>query len=141
MNSTKTICFFSNMTYRLLLENKTDFESKICGMHANIAQAVRAHLRDTDRSSTFFEPLVERIRDVLHRKVDPNLSVGVMFSSPFANYHSDANFTDNDVIINLLVDEINIDSKMMTFIRKKKNLDSSDSSPIWAVLYRFDCTQ
>jgi hypothetical protein len=129
------------MSYRVLLQNKAEFESKICGMHANIAQAVREHNRQEDRDPHFFDVLVENIVNMLHKNVDKKLSVGIMFSSPFANYYSEADFDNNDVIVNLLIDNIDIDSKMMTFIRKSGSVDSSENSPIWSALYRYDCTK
>jgi len=64
-------------------------------------------------------------------------NVGVVFGSAGKDYVSHSQL-DEDVVVYLLSDTIDIDSKMMTFI--KDTLSGTDKNKVYDLLYKYDAT-
>ena len=95
------------------------FSRHICGMHGGTAQAVRA--AHTARDEGALARIAGAVVDVLHG-VDPALKVGVVVCGAIAT-HLRSGETDAavaDVVIALLSDPTDIDSKQMTFIATER---------------------
>eukprot|EP01080_Neovahlkampfia_damariscottae_P000456 gene456-6867_t len=122
------------ISYQQLMKNE-QYIFKVSGMHKNNAHIVRDAIKSKQTIPDEFKKIKTNIETLI-----PNFSVGVVFCSVMKDFIVDTNL-DEDVITVFLTDVTDIDSKLMTFIRKdKKEVDYSDNSPIWTSLYRVDLT-
>lgn len=111
-----------------------NLQHKICGMHINLARQVRQCSQDQAQG------ISQNFRSAV-RTIDPTLTVAVLIGGPIK-----ANFLEldgkqlgqQDVIIFLLSDVTDIDSKEITFIKGK--LDSRIIDKLYKTLYKLDAS-
>jgi hypothetical protein len=121
------------MSCKVLLDS-VEYGHKVCGMHKNVAIEVRKLIKakDQDALKHVGNKLKQRIRDA----VVGDFSIGIVFGFAFSDFLKDSKL-DEDVIVVMISDPTDIDSKMMTFIRNGMN----PKDKIFEALYKYDATQ
>jgi hypothetical protein len=123
------------MSYQKLLKDE-NYIFKVSGMHINNAHTVRNNKPKESEMTKEYSNMKKNIE-----KLFPKLSIGVIFSGAMKDFCKECNM-DEDIIAVFISDITDIDSKLMTFIRKdRKHVDFSEDSEIWKKLYRVDLTQ
>jgi len=104
-------------------------DHKICGMYVDCAEYIRAHRNDERELSNMI--------DAVQNCVDPTISLGVFIGPVVGKQWACRLSTDIknlDVIICLLSDITNIDSKQVTFISNR--LPAEEKDKLWDALYK-----
>jgi len=128
------------MASHLIAIQSKQFEHKICGMNTNVAHALRTI--NLNVSSSSFDAMIEKLENRIHTIYPKVTNIGISFGNLGNTFYS-KNFdtTNNEIIICFILDTIDIDSKMATFVRKhSEQVSSGETSKIWSLLYKFDCS-
>ncbi|KAH3761452.1 hypothetical protein Pelo_6679 [Pelomyxa schiedti] len=119
------------------LMSDASLDHKVCGMHRNLAIAVRdAGPTGTTRLQEIEQALINRLRDVVHHPLVVSVSIGTLFR----DWHGSKTDSSHplDVHIQLISDPLNVESKMMTFVRR--GLPGPVSESVYSCLYKYDPT-
>jgi len=124
------------MNYRSFLENK-QYQHKVCGMVPVLAEAVQ-QARKQKTETSVYPQLAASIRRRL-QTVSPTLTCGVMIGGAGADsWWSDVDLlSDTPVVVYLLSDITNIDSKFITFVK----IGHPQAARIFERLYKHDATK
>eukprot|EP01027_Heterolobosea_sp_BB2_P005120 GEZU01007869.1.p1 GENE.GEZU01007869.1~~GEZU01007869.1.p1 ORF type:complete len:141 (-),score=38.48 GEZU01007869.1:270-692(-) len=139
------------MSYRKLIESQ-QYEHRICGMHQNLAVAIRDKIirakSESDQAAGAAKAIKANFENRLAKRDNASngnsnendntnnnrLSFGLIVCSAIRDYQVLSNGHE-DVIIYLLSDVTDIDSKQMTFVR-----NGIDGESIFKSLYKYDAT-
>ncbi|EFC49478.1 predicted protein [Naegleria gruberi] len=122
------------------------FAHKICGMNQRMINVFRASRDDPTKLEQNFLLMIANIKRKilggLKLEASESISVGFTFGNVAQVLTShNLNIQENDIVVCFLLDTLDIDSKMVTAIRKSsKVVDASDKSAVWNLLYKFDAT-
>eukprot|EP01111_Echinosteliopsis_oligospora_P011395 TRINITY_DN3755_c0_g1_i1.p1 TRINITY_DN3755_c0_g1~~TRINITY_DN3755_c0_g1_i1.p1 ORF type:complete len:132 (-),score=22.40 TRINITY_DN3755_c0_g1_i1:4-399(-) len=120
------------------------YEHKICGMYKDLAITVRTEFQQHQRNNAYISDAMDRCATNLKKRVaDSSLqqyTVAVMMGGPIRTFHEnlDSNLStiEHDIIIYLLSDPTDIDSKQITFIHT--NIDPETRNKIFNALYKYN---
>jgi len=123
----------NEMSYRNLIDKDPITHShKICGMNANVAIQVRNARKE--KNLTALEPLRQKFESKIG---DSQISFGFGVGSALKDDLIQTNWKE-DVILYLISDPTNIDSKMITFVKNSLPMNVADK--IFANLYKYDAS-
>ncbi|KAL6075067.1 hypothetical protein QOT17_003825 [Balamuthia mandrillaris] len=122
------------MSYRQLLD-KPEYTHKVCGMHPNVAE--------TQQGGEAFAQLLDNIQHALSSSSSSSSSspsVGLGVGGALSDWWKTKDLTNgaDDVIVYLVSDVTNIDSKWMTFVHSR--LPAKQKTEIEQTLYKLDAT-
>eukprot|EP00286_Rhodomonas_abbreviata_P014392 CAMPEP_0181323872 /NCGR_PEP_ID=MMETSP1101-20121128/20036_1 /TAXON_ID=46948 /ORGANISM="Rhodomonas abbreviata, Strain Caron Lab Isolate" /LENGTH=127 /DNA_ID=CAMNT_0023431967 /DNA_START=57 /DNA_END=440 /DNA_ORIENTATION=- len=117
-----------DLTPQSLMGNER-FENQVCGMDRTLLEKVRSAVKDVDALQELCNHLISSMKALLGSKVG---EVAVMVGPPFGKTNcSKSSGNDPSVVIWLLLDPLDVDSKQSTFVR------SPNAKEIFQVLYKF----
>jgi len=114
-----------------------DFQFKVCGMEVSLAQELRKTLKkDDDSIASWAGEIQAKFLDTIHSNVSNDLSVGIALGGSMRSKFVQVDTDGDDVIIFLLTDPTDIDSKQITFIRN--TLTREQETAILNATYKFN---
>eukprot|EP00727_Mastigamoeba_balamuthi_P002165 m51a1_g11946 hypothetical protein (112) ;mRNA; r:745155-745594 len=104
-------------------------------MHTNLAEAVRAALREHDAKA--MEAIARRLAERVRAGCD-EVGVGVTVGTLFRDHWTTPDAGSQSVVVCLISDPLNVESKMATFVRN--DTAARDQSAFFDRLYKFDAS-
>eukprot|EP00696_Hemimastix_kukwesjijk_P015447 gnl/Hemi2/3651_TR1274_c0_g1_i1.p1 gnl/Hemi2/3651_TR1274_c0_g1~~gnl/Hemi2/3651_TR1274_c0_g1_i1.p1 ORF type:complete len:168 (+),score=53.79 gnl/Hemi2/3651_TR1274_c0_g1_i1:45-506(+) len=108
------------------------YEHRICGMHPAVAEAVRGGRRVAGEGARVCAAVALRLQNIV-TSVHAGASSGVATGSAMGTWDS-LSQGDEDVVVYLLSDPTNVDSKQITFV--KTALPGPTQMALYAALYK-----
>lgn len=124
-------------SFSLLCETES-YVHRICGMESCLREHVIGHPQ-WSHPAVEVETLRTRIQNLLSEAIFGSLypknkfSIGLVIASPMKDYLKETNYSE-DIVMVLILDPLNIDSKQCTFVSAR--LPSPVMDAVFSCLYR-----